>query len=447
MRVVFNLLLLTIPLAAFSQLYIGPGAQMQLANHAPLTLKDVNFVNNGGFFAGNGAVHFSGSTDTYISGSQPVQFYTIRIDKENGRYLFLYRPVGVSNEVQFSQGRIDLNSYDLDLGGTGLLIDESEASHIEGPAGGEVLVTTSLNAPSDANPGNLGAVISSTQDLGSVLIRRGHTSQTLPGGGGILRYYNISPANNNTLAATLRFLYFDAELNGQSEASLAQWRSVDGVDWGYEGFTTRDNTQNYVEKTAIDAFSAWTLSSLSGPPLPVVFTDFYSQCDRYRIILQWKTAQEFNSSHFVVERNTSGVWTAIGQLSAAGNSSTEKNYLFIDNNIGISAYYRIAQYDSDGQVKYTGIVIADCASKEAVQALPTPFRQQFTVTVQSSNRGPATLRIVDASGALIMQRQLNLQQGVNQFNVDLHQAAAGVYLVMIERPDTRQIKTIKLVKQ
>jgi len=436
---------LAVSLSSVAQLYIGPGAQVQLTGNAGLTLKNTGFVNNGAFSAGNSTVYFLGAGNVSVSGTQPVQFYTIQINKDPGSSIVLQRPVGVSNQVQFSQGFIDLSGQNLDLGSTGQLISESETSRIVGPAGGEVLFTTTLNAPFNVNPGNLGAQISSPQNLGSVLIKRGHQTQSLPGGN-ILRYYNIIPANNSSLGATLRCYYFDAELNGLPENNLVLWRSPDGLNWFDQGRTSKDAMQNYVEKTGIDAFSIWTLAA-SSVSLPVVMTGFHLQCDGDRTTLRWKTAQESNSSHFSIERNNGVGWSSIGKLPAAGNSSAEKSYEFADLNPVEKAQYRIAQYDLDGRVVYTPVAIANCAMTNTWQVGPNPFRQAFTVRVQNDRNDQARLRVINASGAVIINRSLNLLRGLNQLEVDLQQAASGTYLLMIEWTDGRKVKTVRLVKQ
>lgn len=446
MRTLILVFLLTISIASFGQLFIGSGAQVQASGAAVLTLKDVNLVNNGSFLTGSSTIYFSGTADTYIGGSQTIQFYNMRVEKGNGRFLMFYRPVAATNEVQFSQGYIDLNSYDLDLGNLGQLVGESATSNIIGPAGGEIIRTATLNAPSAVNPGNLGAQISSSQNLGTVVVRRGHQAQTLSHANSILRYYVISPANNSGLNATLRFHYFDTELNGLTENTLTQWRSVDGVNWTYHGFNTRDVSLNHVEKTGINAFSTWTLSSPSAA-LPVIFTGFNLQCDDNRVILRWKTAQEYNSSHFVVEKNSGPGWVVIGQLPAAGNSSIEKSYEFVDINTAARAYYRVAQYDIDGTVKYTSTSAADCALKEALLVGPNPFSQSFTVRIHTTRTSAATLKVIDARGALLINRKLNLQTGLNQFEVDLQNAAAGVYLLMMEWSEGGEVKTMRLMKQ
>ncbi|MCB9265047.1 MAG: hypothetical protein H6558_08490, partial [Lewinellaceae bacterium] len=147
---------------------------------------------------------------------------------------------------------------------------ESAGSYIHGAAGGEVVKTTTLSAPAAVNPGNIGATITSGQDLGSTTIRRGHPPHTIYGAEGIRRYYDISPANNTGLAATLRLAYLDHELNGIEEAELEAVKKVD-PSWHYYTTNTYDLAANYVETDGIDAFNTWTLAPAPIKLMPRAF--------------------------------------------------------------------------------------------------------------------------------------------------------------------------------
>lgn len=446
MRILFLCITLTLSSIGFSQLYIGAGSLLQMNGNVQLSLADMSFVNHGSFSAGNSLVYFSGVTNSFISGTSPIQYYSIQVSKSPPNSLSMQRNIGVSGTVQFSGGMINLNGFDLDLGTTGVLISETESSRITGVSGGEIVLTTSLNAPSSANPGNLGALISSTQNLGSVTIRRGHKPYSITGNNTVTRYYQITPANNSGLSATLRFQYLDAELNGLTESTLGMWRSVDATTWTYQNFNGRDVIQNYVEKTGIDAFSFWALSTQS-PTLPVIMSAFSLQCDGSKIKLQWKTSQEINTSHFIIERNTGNNWSAIGRLNASGNSSVEKSYEFIDDIPVAQAQYRIAQYDMDGRVRYTSIVVSDCSATEILQAWPVPFKQSFTVRIGSNRTVSASVRVVDARGMVVLKRQVNLLNGINQFDVDLNNAATGVYVLIMDGISDLPVKAIRLIKE
>lgn len=49
-----------------------------------------------------------------------------------------------------------------------------------------------------------------------------------------------------------------------------------------------------------------------------------------KIVVAWETESEVNASHFEIEQSINGIdWYNLGQVQAAGNSSTTKKYEFI----------------------------------------------------------------------------------------------------------------------
>ncbi len=206
-----------------AQLHITTGAALTLTGNAQLTLSNIDFVNNGIFNAGSGTVTFTGDANATVSGNQPIQFYNLEVNKSGNSSVMLQSNIGISQQINFTNGFIDLNGFNADLGTTGALNNESENSRVTGANGGQLLFSTTLNAPSGANPGNLGAYITSSKNLGTTVIKRGHQSQMNGSGNGssILRYFDIIPAANSGLDATLRMQYFIGELNNLDENTLA----------------------------------------------------------------------------------------------------------------------------------------------------------------------------------------------------------------------------------
>ncbi len=135
---------------------------------------------------------------------------------------------------------------------------------------GTITTTRTLNNISSFDAAGLGAKITTSANMGSTTITRGHTEQTGNGNVSSLRYYNITPTNNSSLNATLVFNYNEAELNGITEADLRLFKSTDsGTNWTNEGGIV-SAANNYVTKTGVPSFSRWTLASsaapLTGPP-------------------------------------------------------------------------------------------------------------------------------------------------------------------------------------
>jgi len=431
-----------------AQLTITSGAQFSIAGNMQLTLQNTDLINNGNFSTGNGVIRFTGNISSFISGSQPIQFFELGMNKTNNISVILQRSIGVTERILFSSGFLNLNGFDIDLGTTGRLENEQESSRVVGENGGEVLLSTVLNAPVSANPGNLGASFtSSSQNMGNVIIKRGHQKQSGSGlGNHILRYYDIVP-ENNIILDKIQFNYFDGELNGIDENSLVIFKSDNLIDWSSPGFDSRNATGNFVSKNNIASFSRWTLAP-DNNPLPVHFILFNTKCEENKVLITWKTAQEQNSSHFNVERSNDGIrWTVIGNLPAAFNSSSERSYSFTDNNPGQNPFYRIAQYDLDGRVQFTGVLRSSCKATELFSVWPNPFHDIVFISIVSNNRSQITIKLFDNKGALVKLQRASIVQGNNQLRVDIGSLANGVYTLYTDWNNGQMKKTVQVIKQ
>jgi hypothetical protein len=447
------LLLLSLSSTAQNVLYVSPGAIFKPRNGALVTIKDLNYDNNGAssIAAGDGTVHFSGNSNDTIMGTTATSFDILEVDKPGTGRLFLDRTVTVSTSVNFTAGQLHLNNNRLVLAPTGLLLNEREASKIVGPNGGTVEIgAVPMNAPNGVNPGNLGAVITSSANMGFCLVKRGHVQQTNGSGGGssIFRYYDISPQINTGLDATLQFTYFDSELNGMDENLLTLWRSVNNTTWVDQGFTSRSTSANYVEKTGIASFSRWTLST-PGNVLPIKFVLFNTQCRDGKVYISWRTGFEQNSSYFEVQRSDNAVdWYSIGRVTAAGNSTTERNYSFTDNSpsAGI-AFYRIKEWNINSGSTYTGIMKNDCGQVEDWKVWPNPVHEKLFITVQAAASSIATISMYDSKGALVKVQRQNILAGNNRLTLPVENLSSGSYTIVLNWNSGLSQKTMKIIKQ
>ncbi|MEZ4960416.1 MAG: hypothetical protein R2830_11415 [Saprospiraceae bacterium] len=271
-KLYFTILTLVFGISAQAQyIFKIAGDEIKVTGNAQVVLKNTDWQNNGTFTATNGTVKLTGDAAApSIGGTSETTFHHLEIDKTAGTAQ-LNQAAGVDSELRMTSGNLDLNGYDLTLGSTnGQIVAEKESSRITGPNGGEVIKTVTLNAPNSANPGNIGLEITSTEDLGSTEIRRGHEPQDIPGLEGIERYFTVTPTNNAGLDADVRFHYFDGELNGLTESELEPWRE-DGSNWSNYPATDSDPTANWVETANIATFSTWTLGQGALKIYPKIF--------------------------------------------------------------------------------------------------------------------------------------------------------------------------------
>jgi hypothetical protein len=163
--------------------------------------------------------------------------------------------LNVNDTVKVLAGFLNIVSHTLALGTTGYLSEINGA--VRGTTG-SITATRTLTNPFNVNVAGLGATITSEADLGLTTISRGFTNYTINGSGSILRYYNISPANNTNLNASLTYHYDNTELNGLNENLLSLFRSTNsGTNWSTIG-GAKDTANNNITCNGINAFSYWT---------------------------------------------------------------------------------------------------------------------------------------------------------------------------------------------
>ena len=435
-----------------AQVTVQAGAEIKTTNNAIIVLQDIDLLNNGiiNQAPGDGLFVFNGNSNTSISGSGNTFFNNLEIAKLSATKVSLLQNIHIVSKINFTSGFIDLNSNNILLEPSALLNGENENSRIIGAAGGYVEITNTLTAPVAFNAGNMGAVISSSQNLGATVIRRGHVSQTNSNGAGsaILRYYDIKPTTNSGLNATLRINYFDAELNGLDENVLILWKSPDSLNWIAQGFSTRNAADNFVEQTGFPDFSRWTLSTTNNT-LPVVFVSFNVQCNNGYATLFWKTAQEQNSNRFEVQKSINGVqWQTIAVLPAAGNSSVERSYTYTyDSVTSGKVFYRIKEVDLDGKYMYTAINQLECGNSSKEVALwPNPVQQTLTISIISNEKNKASIKLFDSKGVNVCAKTAALEKGNNMLQMDLGKLPAGVYTMNIYFSNSAESMSRLLIK-
>jgi hypothetical protein len=440
------LILVILPLFSGAQL-INNGANIIIAGPTTIVLNDLSFQNNGSFNQSAGIVSFTGPSPAIISGTNPLAFFQLGINKP-GSSLQLQTDISIQNQLQFTDGLIHLNNKNILLDPAALLTGEKETSRITGTTGGYVQITKTLNAPAAEDPGNLGVIITSPVNLGSVLIRRGHQSQINPAGGGnsILRYYDIIPINNSALNATLRLDYFDGELNGLNENNLNVWKRNANGTWTDLVRSSGSVATNYVERTGIADFTRFTLSN-SGNTLPLIWSSFNTQCTGSTVRIGWKTEQEQNTLQFIIRRSLDARnWITIATLPAAGNSNTAQSYSYNDQQSSSGpVYYQIQQQDIDGRLTVSPVLLSNCNAVEELKVFPNPVLNECWVSLQLSRGGSLLLQLFDSKGALVQMRQESVRNGNNQFRLQMQNLAKGIYTLIVKQPDGN-IKVVKLEK-
>ncbi|MDX1476903.1 MAG: hypothetical protein R3301_04325 [Saprospiraceae bacterium] len=184
----------------------------------------------------------------------------------------------------------------------------------------------------------------------------------------------------------------------------------------------------------IDAFN-FALPYFDGTAvLPVELIDLDAQLQPDGTVrVTWRTASEVNSDRFVVMRSKNGLnYREIGEVAAAGQSSTPLQYTFVDTDILREpiAYYQLKLFDLDGAFRYSGIV--SCTrdqSHNTISLQPNPVVESLLVSLSGLEAQPVTIDIHHAAGIKVRSKSVDAYTA--PIEMQLGDLPGGLYYAVI----------------
>lgn len=176
------------------------------------------------------------------------------------------------------------------------------------------------------------------------------------------------------------------------------------------------------------ASQAYTLL-IGGAPLPVTLTQFTAQLSGRVVQLDWQTASEVNSDHFVVERSLDGrTFGPLQSVRAAGTSTLPHSYAALDAQALATGapqlYYRLRSVDQDGTSAYSPVQAVALPLATGLALFPNPATT--TTTLVGAPAG-SRIQVLDALGRVIITATADAN-GTAELVLPAG-SAGGVYIV------------------
>lgn len=222
---------------------------------------------------------------------------------------------------------------------------------------------------------------------------------------------------------------------------------------GNAGFTDTLSAVNLPAGAAITSTATDTVNNNSGEfsacvqstVLPLHLLDFTAATNGSFIVLRWITAGEQNTKYFAIERSEDGGgFNEQGQVPASGNSTEQKNYVFIDPQPprGMN-FYRLRMVDLDGSFTYSKVVIVKMDTlQNTLLVFPNPAATELTI--QLFARGALQLKIADVNGRILKEEVVQLSGNASK-NLDISSLPKGVYILILQ--NSNEIQYRKFIKQ
>ncbi|HMJ47236.1 MAG TPA: T9SS type A sorting domain-containing protein [Ferruginibacter sp.] len=221
----------------------------------------------------------------------------------------------------------------------------------------------------------------------------------------------------------------------------------------YNYYLLRNRYDNKLDATnraylGKEAFNVARNPTGSGGALPITLVSFTGTLKGNNVLLEWRTSSELNSKEFQIERSNDGnTYRKLSTVAAAGFSSSQKQYSYLDIEATDINYYRLKMVDQDGMNKQSDVVIVKNSGLiQSVSVMNNPFQDHVNVRFAKIPKGGVTLRLLDLSGKLIQANQSYQPSLSSVIRFDLNSTISkGVYILQVENEGKQY--SIKVMKQ
>lgn len=279
----------------------------------------------------------------------------------------------------------------------------------------------------------------------------------------VARHYDITPAANAATAqATVKLYFLQSEFNAYNtyvttnslslpflpnaptdlgaygNVTVLQFHGTGTAPGNYSGGaelltpTVQWNSTNswWEISFPVNGFSGFYVTS-GIVPLPLHLLSFTGVLQGGDVTLKWTTTDEVGTKVFFVERGKDPTaFTTIGSVTAAG-STGNNSYNYFDPAIPAGTwYYRLKMQDIDGKYTYGPVVaITAGALTRGMLLYPNPVKDRLFVQMQSTLVEKSVLRLIDMSGKVLQQQEVEMSSGVNAFTFNTDGLARGTYFI------------------
>lgn len=256
--------------------------------------------------------------------------------------------------------------------------------------------------------------------------------------------------NENRSATGVSMYDIEYSIDMGSSMSIGSGSIPDNTSWRSHNFTLSIDLANGSEicikifgYDAENGGSTWKFDNVninSNVVLPVDISSFNATSNETSSDLSWTTASEINNDYFEVEHSADNYnFESIGYVKGVGNSTINNHYEFRHKYPSSTTnYYRLKQYDLDGQYNYSDIIASKWkqTKNQSFQLYPTVVTDEFSLQFDGNK---AKISIHNLNGETLYQSDIN-----NQSTINVYDLPKGTYIFSINIDD--QIYVDKFIK-
>jgi predicted extracellular nuclease len=186
-------------------------------------------------------------------------------------------------------------------------------------------------------------------------------------------------------------------------------------------------------------------------PLPVRLISFNAKKANDQVLVEWKTAEESNNSHFTVQRSAdASSFEDIAVIDGKKDSNTLQNYRFVDvAPLNGLSYYRLKQTDLDGASTNSRIVTVQMngASDLEFTVYPNPVTNHISLKFagKATTQSSFQYQILNKDGVGLFSGKGSVAEISRQANAALPILKPGMYVIKVT--GSTEYYSFKFLKQ
>lgn len=196
--------------------------------------------------------------------------------------------------------------------------------------------------------------------------------------------------------------------------------------FGSDNYFIEYHNELYLQASVSGITTGYELCKLTRGAVPLHLISFTGEVVGGDDILHWTTANELNTSSFIIEQSVDGnIFKITGWIEAAYNSSINRDYTFKQKSMLNSGdFYRLKMIDIDNAFSYSPIIRLKHENVKGLKIIYKAGNKSISVNNQTS--APCSWQLYSTNGSL-----LDHGNSSNTFiNIPLSNAVRGTCIIL-----------------
>ncbi len=160
--------------------------------------------------------------------------------------------------------------------------------------------------------------------------------------------------------------------------------------------------------------------------LPLTLTAFGAipKEEQNKIFVYWNTANEVNTSYFIIEQSTDArTFTAAAEVAAKGKGNNSYYYQLTANSQQSTVFLRLKMVDKNGTFSYSNIIRITTNDKQQTITIQSPTKNELKINVTSTTLNNTKACLINGQGKVV--KTFTLKQGYQ--TIDIAVLQSGLY--------------------